>query len=112
MAVLRIEILEFIYRSSCKVAHLSQMQHLIDPEGIDMSRHLDGRRLDSMLLVVVHGVEGTYECRNITSCLTRKIRVDIPELPLSAASSDSPVHIAGAAVVRGDGKVPVAEDLI
>ena len=99
MHVLRVEVLQLFQRSSCKVAYLSEVEHLVDSESIDMCRHFYCLRLDSMLLVVCHGIERTDECRYVSTCLTRQIWVYVPEGTASAASSDGSVHVSCSAVV-------------
>ena len=99
MHVLRVEVLQLFQRSSCKVADLSKVEHLIDSERVDMCRHFYSLRLDSMLLVVCHGIERTDECRYVSTCLTRQIWIYVPEGTASAASSDGSVHVSCSAVV-------------
>lgn len=98
MSILRIKILQVLKRCSGEFAHLFEMKHLIDVECVDMLRGLDSNRTDAVLLIIIHGVEGSDEGRDISSCFSRKIWPQIPESPASA-SSDSLVDVACSAVV-------------
>ena len=112
VTILRVEVLQLFKRRSCKLCYLLEVQLLVDLECVDMYRHLNRFRLDAVFLVVCHGVKSSYESRHITSCFAWKVWPYVPERTFSAASADRLVHIACAAVVRCDRKVPVAEDLI
>ena len=87
------------------------MEVAADLEGVHLCRqhHRTGRK--TVVLAVLHGVHGTHEGRHIASGLTREIPVDVP-IVAASASADCLVHIAGTAVIGGDGKIPVPENVV
>ncbi len=66
-----------------------------------------------MLVVVVHHIGGGDEAGHISAGFARQIGVNRPEVfPLLAGTSHGFVHVAGAAVVGGDGERPVFVDFV
>ena len=110
--VLRVEVLKVLKRSTSQFAYLLEVKHLVDMHCVDMSWSFNGNRADAMLLVIVHGIESAYECRNVSSGFAWKVWPDIPECSAAAAASDGLVHVSCAAVICCDGKVPVSEDIV
>jgi len=86
------------------------MERLANLESIHMCRHCYLSGLNTVIFIIAECIEGRYERWNITSCLSRKIRVNCPEVTGTTGSSDSFVDIAGSAVVGSNGKRPVTKD--
>ena len=88
------------------------MQVAVDFEGVHVGGHVHDLRDKTVLLVVAEGVHGTDEGRYVAAGFAGEVVVDGPEVGAPAGPPDGFVDIAGAAVVGGDGQVPVAEDAV
>ena len=99
MPVLRIEILEGLHRDPGKITHLLEVQHFVYLEGIGYGRKGHLLRDDPVLFVICHCVKRPDKSRYIASGFSRKIRVNVPECPLSAAAADCLVDVPCTAVV-------------
>ena len=91
----------------------------MDVDGIGTYGEVDARGAQTVVGVVVHDIDDGDESRDIASCFARKVGVDLPEVGPAAlvggrraitGACDGFVDIAGAAVVGGNGELPVTED--
>ena len=62
--------------------------------------------------VEIHNVGGGNEGGHISTGFAGEIGVNLPEVVLAAGTGDGFVDIAGAAVVGGNGEMPVAENFV
>ena len=99
VAVLRIEVLEFLKRCTGEFADLFQVQLLVDAECIHSNRHSHRLRLDAVLLIICHRIKGSYKRRHISTCLAWQERPDRPEVSLSTCTADRLVDITCSAIV-------------
>ncbi len=71
------------------------------------------RRADVVLIVIGHYIVGGDECRDVSASLLRQKIVDGPViLVVTSGTAQGFVHVAGTAVVSGNGERPVMIHLI
>ena len=69
-------------------------------------------RADVVVAVIVHHIVDGNESRHIPSRFARQIGIDFPIVGLAARAANGLAHVAGTAVVRGDGQCPVVIDAV
>ena len=99
VAVLRVEVLKLVDRSSDHFAHLSQVQLLADHEGVDAGRDSHCLRLDAVFLVILQRIECSHESGYIRPCLSWQVWPYVPELTASACSLDGFPYVSCSTVV-------------
>ena len=112
LVVLGIEIPYVGQGNAQHFADLAEMQVLVDMEGIYIGGEGHGSRLQAIFIGIAESVHGTHHSRNISAGFARKIGVNAPEIPAATGALDGLVHIAGTAVVGGNGQGPVPENAV
>ena len=82
----------------------------MEVDGISTYGEVDARGAQTMVGVVVHYIDDGNESRDIASCFARKVGVDFPEVALATGTGYGFVDVARAAVVGGNGELPVTEN--
>ena len=111
-AVLRVERLDDL------AVHVAQLCHLVDVQVARHEHRVRGNGVrslvgaDVVLAIIVHDVVRRDKCRHIAARLLRQVGINRPIVLRAIGSVDSFRHIARAAVVGGDDKAPIVENLI
>ena len=110
--VLRIETAQGLHIDVAHGYNLIEVKQTVHHDGVGSQGKLALHGADAMLGVIGHDIGSSDEGREVATCLTRQIPIDIPELTLVARAIDGLVHIARTTVVGRNGKTPVAEAVI
>ena len=112
-AVLRIQHAQFVHRDTEHIADLLEMHTLGHVDSIGQNRFAGQRRRYVVLVVEVHYIVCGDERGHVTAGFRGKVGIDGPEiLGRRTGTAHGFVHIAGTAVVSGDGQRPVAENIV
>ena len=96
--------------------YLVEVHAVVHHHRVDNQRLFRQGRVDVVLLIVVHHIGGSDECRHITTGFAGQIFINRPKVGIFVISAlgtaERLVHIGRAAVVGGDSQRPVVVDAV